>query len=404
MSDNVALTFWNYNRFADYKPEMLKDWVDCGMTDPVSPTFSYARDDHAKFAAMLDDADKLGVRIILQINEMFLDNALDPSYPDVVARIVKEFGSHPAAGGYYVGEEPSHGMSENYFRGVKIIREADQKARIYTNMGSTERTNRSLLSFTGETLEEWCGKLVKESGADIIGFGTYNHMIYDNPCLDDIFYNVRIFTELGKKFGADVWATMLSSAHYSFRVPTEDDFRWQLNACVACGCRAVVWFRLYDKLIAADYHGSPIDEFGEKTTRYYDLARVQKKFNYHYGKLFMKLNHISTEGVGTGYGGYFYYIPGSNELIDRAASRAALLSMFKGDDGFDYAVVFNVLQRESTSITLTYSEKVEKVETVYKNGEDLRGDFERNGRPGPITGSEIWLAPGQMEVLKITRV
>ena len=46
-----------------------------------------------------------------------------------------------------------------------------------------------------------------------------------------------------------------------------------------------------------------IDEFGEKTTRYYDLARVQKKFNYHYGKLFSHLDHVSTAGVGMSYGG-----------------------------------------------------------------------------------------------------
>ena len=268
-------------------------------------------------------------------------------------------------------------------------------------MGSVERTERSLLSITGETLDGWCSDIVNGSGGDIIGYGTYNHMLCGEPALDDHFYNLRVFTEIGKKYGVDIWSTMLSSAHYNYRVATEDDFRWQLNTCIACGARAVVWFRLYDKLIASDYRGSPIDEFGVKTTRYYDLARVQKKFNYHYGKLFSHLEHVSTAGVGISYGGYFYFLPGASDLIDRAVSRSAMISFFKDGDGTDYVVVVNTLQREATSITLSYTDKVEKASFVYRNGEQLNTGFERNGRTGSVMGGEIWLAPGQMEVLKI---
>ncbi len=401
MADNVVLTFWNYNPFSGYKPEMLEDWVNCGMTDPVTPVFSLENDDHKKFLEMLDHAERLGVKMILQISEIFLDSALEDWYPSTVAAVVKEFGSHPAAGGYYVGEEPSAAISENYKKGIKIIRDADPDARIYINMGSIERTERCLLSITGETLDEWCSDIAKGSGGDIIGYGTYNQMLNGEPALDDHFLNLRVFTEIGKKYGVDIWSTMLSSAHYNYRVATEDDFRWQLNTCIACGARAVVWFRLYDKLVAADYRGSPIDEFGEKTTRYYDLARVQKKFNYHYGKLFSHLDHVSTAGVGMSYGGYFYFLPGANELIDRAVSRSAMISFFKDRDGTDYVVVVNTLQREATSITLSYTDKVEKASLVYRNGEQLNTEFERNGRTGSVMGGEIWLAPGQMEVLKI---
>ena len=401
MSDNIVLTFWNYNAFSDYKPEMLEDWVKCGMTDPVTPVFSLRKDDRKKFIGMLDRANELGVKMILQISEIFLDYALEDSYPETVASVVKEFGSHPAAGGYYVGEEPSAAISENYKKGIKIIRAADPGARIYINMGSVERTERCLLSITGETLDGWCNDIVEGSGGDIIGYGTYNHMVNGESCLDDHFFNLRVFTEIGKKTGAEIWSTMLSSAHYNYRVATEDDFRWQLNTCVACGARAVVWFRLYDKLIAADYHGSPIDEFGEKTTRYYDLARVQKKFNYHYGKLFSRLEHVSTAGIGISYGGYFYFLPGSNEFVDRAISRSAMLSFFKDKDGTNYAVVVNTLQREATSVTLSYTDKVEKASFVYRNGEQLNTEFERNGRTGSVMSGEIWLAPGQMEVLKL---
>ena len=148
---------------------MLEDWVNCGMTDPVTPVFSLENDDHKKFLEMLDHAERLGVKMILQISEIFLDFALEDRYPATVAAVVKEFGSHPAAGGYYVGEEPSAAISENYKKGIKIIRDADPDARIYINMGSIERTERCLLSITGETLDEWCSDIAKGSGGDIIG-------------------------------------------------------------------------------------------------------------------------------------------------------------------------------------------------------------------------------------------
>ena len=78
-----------------------------------------------------------------------------------------------------------------------------------------------------------------------------------------------------------------------------------------------------------------------------------------------------------------------------------MISFFKDRDGTDYVVVVNTLQREATSITLSYTDKVEKASFVYRNGEQLNTGFERNGRTGSVMGGEIWLAPGQMEVLKI---
>ncbi|MBQ7475615.1 MAG: hypothetical protein IJS78_06825 [Clostridia bacterium] len=403
MSDHVTLSFWNYNAFSGYKPEMLRDWVNCGMTDPVAPMFRLGKDDKSAFLGMLDDAEKLGVRMILQIDGLFLDNALGDGYKETVERVVREFGSHPAAAGYYVGEEPSDENAENYRRGIRVIRDADPDAHIYVNMGSIERTERMLLSKSGQTLEEWCTDLAAGAGGDVIGFGSYNQMLYSGGGLDDHFYNVRNFVEIGKKLGVEIWATVLSSAHYNFRVPTEDDFRWQLNTCVACGCRGVIWFRLYDKLIAADYHGSPIDEFGEKTVRYHDLARVQKKFNYHYGKLFSRLEHVSTAGIGTSWGGYFYFLPGAHDLVDAASSRSAMISFFKDGEGTDYAVVFNTLQRESTFVTLSFSEKVKAARAVYRNGEEIHTMFERGETRGSVSSGEIWLTPGQMEVIRLER-
>ncbi len=401
MTDRVKLTFWNYNDFSGYKPHMLTDWVECGMTDPISPIFSWKRHSHDAFRAFLDDALSLGTNVIIQVDELFLDNALKDGYEDRVKEIYGEFGVHPAVSGVYVGEEPSAESDEHYKTGVRILKKYFTDQHVYINLGSIERTERMLLMKTGQTLDRWCGEMVNDSHADVIGFGCYSQLMKNGAGVYEHFDNLRQFSRVGKETGAEIWATMLSSSHDTYRIPTEDDFRWQLNTCVACGCRGVVWFRLYDKLIAADYHGSPIDEFGEKTVHYRDLARVQKKFNVLFGNVFSKLNYQNTYSIGRSHGGYWFFLPGLSDKVTGASGRSGIISFFKDADGGDWVAIVNTLQDESAPIILNFSDKVSRAEKVYNNGQMFQPVYSKE-RGGPATSGEIWLAPGQMELIKLS--
>ena len=44
MAKQVQMTFWNYNSFKDYKPQMLRDWIELGITLPLLPMFNMNRD------------------------------------------------------------------------------------------------------------------------------------------------------------------------------------------------------------------------------------------------------------------------------------------------------------------------------------------------------------------------
>lgn len=402
MSNKIKLTFWDYNDFVNYKPEWVRDWHDCGMTAPVAPRFSLKNESHEAYREMLDLAHSYGMSIIMQFNEAYLDNYFHGAeeYRKTIADIYEEFGSHPAVIGLYVGEEPATEHNEAYKEGVKLIREIAPDFLVYVNLGSIERTERMLLK--GErSLESWICEFADYTKSNVMGGGQYSQLSADNGGIYEYFENIHRFVDAGKKCGSEIWFTPLSSAHYTYRVPTEDDYRWQLNTAVACGCKAIVWFRLYDKLIAADYHGSPIDEFGMRTSHFDDLARVQKRFNAHHAEIFARLNHVETYNVGVGYGGYLYFVPGLTDLVDFASARSALISFFKDDEGNDYIAVVNTLQREGAPITLSFTDKVRKAQLVYHNGEVLQGCFDRGDRVGVVSSHEIWLAPGQMELLKI---
>ncbi len=404
MTEKIKLTFWNYVDFCDYKPEMLKDWADCGMTHPVTPRFDTKIDDCDAFIRMLDEAEKLGVKMILQIYDVFLDryDLGEEEYRRECVRIHEKFGKHPASFGYYVGEEPSSEMNKAYFGGVKILKEIAGDMPVYCNMGSIERTERMLLK--GEkSLQQWMKEFTEYTKTDVLGYGTYSQLLPNGIGIDEHFYNIREFMKGAKETGVEIWSSLLSSAHYGYRIPTEYDFQWQINTAVACGCKAIVWFRFYDKLVAPDLWGSPIDEFGEKTQRYYDLARVQKRFNIHHGEIMGRLNHVESYGVGIAYGGYHYFLEGASELIDRAVCPNGILSFFKDEDGSDYAAIVNTNQTTSCTFALGFSDKVAEAGIVRFNGNSYNELCKREGTNGPISSGEIWLAPGQMELIKITR-
>lgn len=405
MADQIQLTFWNYNQFANYKPEMLRDWVNCGMTTPITPEFHMSSNEelHAKFRQMLDDAQELGVKLILQITDIYLWGYPGAdAYRAKVETVYEAYGKHPAVYGFFVGEEPGADYNE-YFEGIKILKEVAPELNFYMNMGSIERTERVTLK--GRlSLDEWATQFTQTSKSNLIGFGNYASMITDNTGLYEHFHNLHDFVAAGKKAGADIWATMLSSAHDFYRVPIEEDYRWQLNSCIMCGCKAVVWFRLYDKLVAGDYRGSPIDEFGEKTTRYYDLARVQKRFNIHYGKVFAKLDHQGSYGIGVSYGGYPYFtVHDKVELIAAADGRSGMVSVFTDKEGNDYVALMNTFQRESCHLSLTFSDKVAKVEEIYYNGAQMDVVGVRNAPSQPLIHFTSCFAAGQMRLFKLTR-
>lgn len=408
MADRVQLTFWNYNQFENYQPHMLEDWINLGMTTPITPSFGLNSSEelYKKFYEMLDDAHSRGVGLILQIPDIYLWSYHDRESFIKTALVVKEkFGSHPAVAGFYVGEEP-HGDAQEYFEGVKTLKEIFPDKIFYMNMGSIERTERCALKGR-ESITNWCCRYTKETGSNIIGYGCYAGMLVDGTGLYEHFHNIREFVEAGKKAGADIWATMLSSVHDFYKIPTADDFRWQLNTCVACGCKGIVWFRIYDKLVAGDYRESPIDEFGNKTTHYYDLARIQNKFNILYGEIFARLNHKYTYGIGVSYGGYPYYTTPNEcacDYIAGVSGRMGMVSTFVDDDGVDYCVLINTDPKLAGHLSLTFTDKVEKVEEVFYNGKQLDLKVKRNGQQGNLAMASACYAPGQMSLFKITKV
>ena len=403
-SNRFVLGFWNYNTFKNGGASEVARWADLGLTVAMMPMAGYSVNDpeaEKEVFALLDELQKYNMKLVLLFNELtcgYYASKGEEEYRKIFTKAHDTYGKHPAVLGVYPGEEPGAGVIDSFVNTIKIMMEIAPEWTPFIDLGA----NSAHMDYVGS------------AGIPVSGFGNYSQMEPEDRGTDDYFTLMYKQMQACKKYEMDCWPTLLSSAHYRFLAPKEVDYAWQINTAAICGCTGIFWFRLYDKLVAADYRGSPIDEYGEPNGEYYrGMKRAQTRFNIHHGEIIMKLHHDTTFFLTRRYGGYPAFPDAGYSLIKRAYSCdtffgyydkdaiPGIIGFFKGEDGYEYVAVMNNSRKEPGSITLEFDKKLKKAEYVYHNGKQLNGvDIHEN--PGrDCLETEIWLAPGQMELIRI---
>lgn len=403
MSKKFPLGFWNYNSGDFFTgPEEVRRWAKLGMTMVTCPLMS-DHEDPAKVREILDEVDKYGMTALLQIHGAC-------SSEENFRAIYEKYAQHPAVAGFYIGEEPDAHSIAHYKETVQFMKKVAPNLIPYMNLGGMERTDRQMLC-ARQTFQEWLKEFQDDTQVGVMGFGNYALAEYSDKCTNDFYHDLRDFVLAAENAGVDLWATLLSSAHYWFRPQTKESFLRQLNACAASGCRGVLWFRIYDKPVAADYRNSPFNEYGEETPSYYALSEVQRHFNDHYGELFMQLHHKTTYHLTRAFGGYTLFPDNVHPLLKSVTSPNApwgvesitpldgVLGFFTDDEGYEYIAIVNNTVDRPGCFQLTFSKDTQICDGVHWNDRD-----KKNARPIVHTADfteEVWLAPGQMEVFRI---
>jgi len=402
---------WNYNPPSDFTPDEVDLWADCGMTHPMLPKVMTV-DELPQLIPFLDRAEELGLKCIICCKELSLIRleeldesafyALGPEgYEDLFRRAVELVGNHPATYGFYIGDEPlgqkfMHGVTESY----KIMKKVAPHLNPFVNYrdGTPYFDKESL---DGKTFDEWVDHIGNDIGVSFVTLDEYGPMINDN-LIPGYLESMRDYVAASEKSGGklDVWANLLSSAHYAYHVTTEIDLRWQLHTAVVCGCRGAMWFRFYDRLIGHEYHDSPIDEYGNKTETYYGMLRTQRRFSDQYGELIMKLRRKSTYHVCKDYGVYPVFDDNSHDLIKLKTFENSLISFFEDEDGKEYFAIVTLIKDYYSSYFLNYDEDKCSVKEVIMNGK-------HEGYIAPAKPDadycDLYLYPGQMRLFRIDR-
>lgn len=307
---------------------------------------------------------------------------------------------HPALYGFFIGDEPGKKIDfENSVECTRIQKKVAPELRPYINLhAGMDNTDPALLG--GRTFREWLSYISKETGFSNFSYGHYDQ-VWNESGINSYYANIKALGEAADAAGVDMWNTQLSSAHYMFRIPSEYEFVWQITTAAACGSRGIIWFRFYDRSVGPNYHGSPIDEYGNKTEQYYKFLRANRRFQDQYGEIMMKLHHKVTYLTEKAYGGMKMFGTGTHPVLtDIRGTEQAVLGFFTDDDGIEYVAVVNGSMTNPGVFRIEFDHDKYNLDEATFNGTKFDPYNPKNTAEH---WDGLWLYPGQMNLFRITK-
>ena len=374
--------FWNYEKMGVIEAKKaVQDWKDAGFN--LAMTFEYRadKDKPAQMIELLDECLAKGIKAIIcdsRTRYRAYATVGAEKYRKGVEDVYAEFGYHPAVYALHIGDEPRAEMWENAINAFKIAKEIVKDKKLFINMFSTWITPdcKGIVGATYEEYEERLVDFVKQTGAEIISFDCYSQCSYTDKDFEqgEFLRNLHTFANVANRTGAELFVSLLSVGHWNYRVPTQDDFRWQINMAAAHGVTGIFWFYFYQRLLEENYREGPINLFGERTPTFDRMSFQNRFFMKYYAD---KLEDCRVDDISyfrKAYGGYPIFT-GKHELkvIETLVNNCSLcVTRWKKADGKICYTVVNVDRELPTRIRL---------------------EFE-----GELAGQnqKYWLAPGQL--------
>ncbi len=384
MENKFPIGFWLYQ---DVPLSDIKKWADCGLTLAQSPRYGINEDSLVHLREFLDECEKYDIKVLVCSGSFDFRAAIrdENECRKCFSMAYSALGSHPALYGFSLGDEP---CSESELQGTAIAH------RIQKEIAPEFEP---FVNFVPDG--KLPAKLLSENRFDNIGFDCYTQMIEGSgdSYFNHFFSTFRMF-RLTNHGRGKLTVTPLSVGHNNYRVPSEDDLRWQLNASVACGADAVMWFTLYSFVDEDNYRLSPFDGFGNETPTFYAMRRVLKTFNAMHADHISRLTHADTWMTTRAYAEYTLYESGTiTNLLGMESKTPGIISKFVDDNGGEYAMIVNNSPFVNDKFTLVLDEKVTNVTRLSCSETNYNRKLRRNGGK---TTLDLWLAPGQMEILQ----
>ena len=410
MTKKFQFTSWVYRDITVYSPNEVDRMVDCGLTLPMVPSFNYKDPEHVEMLkGWLERASARGVKLILDVQidippELYEG---DQSWVEEIRNFYRvTLNSHPAVYGFTVGDEPItfYELALTKYKIIKL-KEALPELTPYMNFAGQTGVNVTYEAFGGMTHDEYLKSITDKAGYFAQSYDMYSQLINNTGGTDDYFRENMKNVDASEKAGIEPWACLICSAHNVYRIPSEYDIVWQISTAAACGYKGICWFRFYDSPVVPNYHGSPVDEYGESTIYYDHMKRSIRRFQDHYGEIFPKLKRKATYFFGEDRkrGSYPRFEDGTHDVLEhvRVSWEESLISFFEHEEtGEEYFCVVNISREHPEHYEFFFDYDKYDIHEVYANGK-------RGGPVGRGPRDEAWednfLYPGQLGLFKIIK-
>lgn len=405
--------FWNYVPIAEQDATAVQDWVEAGMTLAMGPRFSSASaEETAKMLEILNAAHSAGLQVILcPVESSFhhLESVGEATYRRDCVAAVAALGDHPAVSGFHVGDEPLQSSFAAACQAMRIQREIAPHLKPFMNLLPMLHDIVPQIGFF--SYDAYLDAFASNAQPPQLCYDCYSQL---NPDAENnafgggfemYFRTMWAHREAAMRHGIDFWTTLLSVAHFRYRCPTEDDFRWQLNTAAAHGAKGILWFFFYMRYPHGNYRVSPIDEHGERTETFSYMSRVCRTFLQWQAPVLQECTLRRVSHFGKGWGGWPMF-DGAGRVAKAVSSSETplIFSEFIHANGAEYLAVVNNSQTESTRAELIVRGRRPNLNHVgWKQVESPLVDADGGGAEHgeDYIKFRCWLAPGQMEIYRV---
>jgi len=337
--------------------------------------------------AALDNCEAAGLKAIVsdaRVSGYDWTNVDAEAARKRVAELVAEVRDHPAVIGYYLRDEPTAGFFPGLATVASAVRENDSDAWPYINLFPNYANAGQLGTPDYATYLE---TYIETCRPPILCYDHYAIM-EGGGLREGYFANLEAVRNAALKHDLPFWNIVLTNACLDYRKPSAADLRFQVYTTLAYGGKGIGYFKYFTAAVG-NFRDGPIDQFGHETSTWNDLRSV----NLQVAKLAPTLLALSSDAVyhfgdvPTGTRG-----PSDSSLITSVGG-PMLVGDFTHTDGSRYVMIVNKDVMRSFPCQPQFREVVSKLELISPY----------TGQLVPYAGEQIWLAPGQGHLLKLSK-
>lgn len=378
--------------------EEMELYRQCGFNFVMTPRFDLDNElQCSKVTEMLRLGEEFGIKVLLNISKLcFWCYSGPDNFRNLLREAMERFASYSSAIGFFLGDEPSGEMMGKCQELYGIFCEEAPDKLPYLNLNPGQFRD-------GDDF-------ARNGGCRMLSYDCYSQMNPEESGVENFYNNLNSYYKMAKAADIPLMSIVLGTGHFRYRVPSEDDLRWQLGACIACGSSALLWFTFHTPC-HINYRGGAIDAFGEKTPTFGAMRRIHLQFKRDYADL---INHTRLENAywtGKAVPG-LEKLPAEDEgpgirLVKKVFSHneiPLIISSLQGKgkyEGKEFVLIFNNTTDKADGISLIANPEIRHAWMC--RGEKWM-DWERNHPDAIFRRTEqsaeafFWLAPGQFEV------
>lgn len=294
----------------------------------------------------------------------------------IAADLKRKAGSHPAAAGFTLRDEPNARWMPALGRVATALREAMPDKWAYVNLFPTYASEKQLGS---RTYEEHLRTYIREFRPQFISWDNYS--VIDGSMRDRFYTNLEIVRRVSQEANLPFWNCILGNAHFLYMEPSEATLNLQVYGTLAYGGRGIQYFTWFS-LDNSNWRAAAVDQFGHRTPTW-DLMR---RINLQIHALAPTLLKLRSTGV--------YHYPdvppegkplGESRLVNTIeTSGRTFIGEFEDREGRPYLMAVNKDLNRPAMLQIH----------LHKAGASLIPISQYTGKEGSKLAEPVWLAPG----------